>query len=145
MPASLDNAAARAAGYPQPLNLAPLTARFAACLATHRDMRSLPAIADELVAVLERYVAETPPGQLDQRLARSIAAAVGKAIDLIDQRERAKLAASAPTRRFVRRTYADDANEAFVIADPDLDQLSLEHAGVSLPERVGTLLVGIRS
>ena len=145
MPASLDNAAAIAAGYPQPLNLAPLTARFAACLATHRDRASLPAIADELVDVLVRYVGETAVDKLDPRLAQAVAAVVGKAIDLVDQRERARLAANAQTRRIVRRSYTDDRNEAFVIADESIDQLSLEAAGVSLPEQVGTLLVGIRS
>jgi len=143
MPASLQPAAALAAGYPKPLELLPLTGRFAACLATNRDRVSLPALADQLVDVLERYVAETAIAQLDPRVRRLLAGAVGRIVDQVDAADRAKAIAAKRRRVDVR---GDDRNEAFVIADSELDQQTLDAAGVSLPERVGTMfLQAVRS
>lgn len=124
----VDHTPPAAAGIPS--TIAPLTARLACRITTDRRSAgiSAPALADELLDLVARYVEETPVEKLDPRLQHIFAVAGIRALELVEQRA---AAARAAKRRVIKAArHVDD--QVVII---DLEQQDLEYAGVPLHVR----------
>lgn len=132
-----NDTAGAAAGFHA--TLLPLTARMAARITTDRRgvPASAPALADELLELIGRYVDETPIEKLDPRLGKIFALASLRALDHVERaaREQAKV-----RRRVVKRAkHNGDADDLVVIVDPE--QQDLEDAGIPMPTSVPLHLI----